>query len=100
MLKILLVGGPSFDSDQLYADEIEKFARLLAREVITQGHLLLINCWQEFDRIVAESANKAAEAFKLDPNDRIISYAPRGASKEEWKESWFGKVLESELEDW
>ena len=97
MLKILLAGGPSDDVEQ---HEIEKFAKLLATEVIARGHTLLINCLQEFDRVVAESANKSAKANKLDPNDRIISYEPRGASIKKGRGSWFGEVRKSELEDW
>jgi hypothetical protein len=95
MLHILVAGGFNED-DKEGLPRIEEFARLLGKEVINQGHILLNACRTSFDRIVAESALSAVTALGSDPSDRIISYALAGQSPAHN----FGNVRTSQLIDW
>lgn len=95
MLHILIAGGLNED-DKEGLPRIEEFARLLGKEVINQGHILLNACRTSFDRIVAESALSAVVALGGDPNKRIISYALAGQKPAHN----FGNVRTSQLVDW
>jgi hypothetical protein len=95
MLKILVAGG--FDTkDKEVLAKLQSFARLLGKEVISQGHLLLNACRTSFDRAVAESANAAAIELGYKPSDRIVSYVM--AHKTPIHN--FGNVRTSQLVDW
>ena len=92
----ILVAGALINGDKQQQAQIEEFARLLAKEVITQGHSLLTACRNSFDRVVAESANEAVRSAGGNPIDWIISYVPRDVTPVHK----FGNVHESEVEDW
>jgi len=95
MLHILIAGGFNED-DKEGLPRIEKFAGLLGKEIINQGHTLLNACRTSFDRIVAESALAAVVARGSNPNDRIISYVLAGQKPAHN----FGNVRTSQLVDW
>ncbi len=94
-LRILVVGdvGPDDEPGNV---ELEEFLRLLAKEVITQGHCLLTMCRTDLDRALAESANEAVLATGGNPAERILSYHPRHKRGSHG----FGTVHTSEVEDW
>lgn len=94
-IRILVAGG--FDEDNKEKlKEAQEFARLLGRQVITQGHILLNACRTSFDCIVAESAAAAVKELGDNPNDRIISYVLSGQEPAHT----FGNVRTSKLTDW
>src|SRR5262249_25512541 len=92
----ILIGGGFDENDEERLLQLEEFARLLGREVISQGHILMNACRTSFDRVVAESANAAVMAFKGNPIDRIISYVLAGQKPAHT----FGNVRTSQLIDW
>lgn len=95
MLHILIAGGVN-ENDKDRLPQLEKFAQLLGKEIIAQGHILLNACRTSFDRVVAESANATVMALGGNPTDRIISYVLLG-TKPAHK---FGNVRTSQLIDW
>jgi hypothetical protein len=91
MAKILIAGALDFSKP-----DVQQFVRHLAEEVIGQGHILLSGCLNEFDKMVAASANDAARAKGVDPYARIISYVVDGAAPAHA----YGTVLRSRLTTW
>ncbi len=77
MMKILVAGGFDEQNKELLKPQKE-FAKLLGREIISQGHVLLNACLTTFDAAIAESAYQTAEEEGKDPNERIVSYVLRG----------------------
>lgn len=92
-LRILIVGERDA---KLQGPQVEELARLLAKEAISRGHILLTTCHTKLDDVVAETANDALLTSRHDPRDRIISYHPRHVNPS----NSFGTVLKSEIEDW
>jgi len=64
MINILVSGGFK-DGDPEKSPKTEGFARLLGKEVIKQGHVLLSACLSSFDRVVAEGAKEELEEQEL-----------------------------------
>ena len=95
MLRILVAGGLD-ESNKEVLPELQSFAQLLGKEVISQGHLLLNACRTSFDRTVAESANATAIELGHKPTDRIVSYVMSGHAPIHT----FGNVRTSQLVDW
>jgi hypothetical protein len=91
MPRILIAGALDF-AQQHAAD----FVRYLGEEVVQQGHVLMSGCLNEFDRIVAQSANDAAQAKGVDAAERIISYAIEGCEPAHL----YGTLLRSRLRTW
>jgi nucleoside 2-deoxyribosyltransferase len=91
MAKIFVAGALD-----LTRDDAQQFVAALGAEVIARGHTLLDGCRNEFDRQVAKSAAEAAEASKVDPMVRVISYAAVDAQPVHS----FGTVLRSRLATW
>ncbi len=93
-IHIMVAGG--FDEDnKKQLKQAQEFARLLGRQVITQGHILLNACRSSFDRVVAKNAEAAIKKGE-NPNDRIISYVLSGQEPA----FTFGNVRTSKLTDW
>lgn len=92
MIKILIVGG--YDKDEPDWEQVEAFAGLLGKEVIKQGHVLLLGCRTDFDRCAAEGAR--AEAGEAHIDERLTCYVPKGTDAL----YDFGKQLQSRLENW
>jgi hypothetical protein len=101
MMKILVAGGFDEQNKELLKPQKE-FAKLLGREIILQGHVLLNACLTTFDAAIAESAYQAAEEEGKDPNERIVCYVLRGREGQEGQElaHKFGNILQSQLRDW
>lgn len=100
-MKILVAGGFDEQNKELLEPQKE-FAKLLGREIISQGHVLLNACLTTFDAAIAESAYQTAEEEGKDPNERIVSYVLRGPEGQEGQElaHEFGNILQSQLRDW
>jgi predicted Rossmann-fold nucleotide-binding protein len=95
MMKILVAGGLDERNEELLKNQKE-FAKLLGREIISQGHVLLNACLTSFDAAIAESAYHTASKEGKDPNERIVCYVlPDQKLAHE-----FGKILQSQLENW
>jgi hypothetical protein len=92
----ILIGGGFDENDKERLPQLEEFARLLGKEVISQGHILMNACRTSFDQVVAESANAAVMALKGNPTDRIVSYVLGGQKPAHT----FGNVRTSQLIDW
>lgn len=95
MLRIMVAGGINED-DQEKRPHLEEFARLIGKEVIAQGHILLNACRTSFDFLVAESANQEILAQSGNPDERIISYV----NAKQKPIHRFGNVRTSQLVDW
>jgi predicted Rossmann-fold nucleotide-binding protein len=91
MAKVLIAGALDFSRQ-----DARDFARYLGEEVIEQGHVLMSGCLNELDKVVAQSAHDAATAKKLDPAQRIISYAVEGSAPVHTH----GTLLRSRLRTW
>ena len=100
-MKILVAGGFDEQNKELLKPQKE-FAKLLGREIILQGHVLLNACLTTFDAAIAESAYQTAKEEGKDPNERIVSYVLRGPEGQEGQElaHEFGNILQSQLRDW
>jgi hypothetical protein len=101
MMKILVAGGFDEQNKELLEPQKE-FAKLLGREIISQGHVLLNACLTTFDAAIAESANQTAEEEGKDPNERIVCYVLRGEEGQGGQElaHEFGNILQSQLRNW
>ena len=95
MLKILVSGGFNDKNEEQLPRE-EEFARLLGREVIAQGHVLLNGCSTGFDRTVAEGAAAATKERGKDPKEFIVSYC----LQHQHPAHALGNVRGSQLIDW
>jgi hypothetical protein len=100
-MKILVAGGFDEQNKELLEPQKE-FAKLLGREIISQGHVLLNACLTTFDAAIAESAYQTAKEEEKDPNKRIFSYVLRGPEGQEGQElaHEFGNIRQSQLRDW
>ena len=100
-MKILVAGGFDEQNKELLKPQKE-FAKLLGREIISQGHVLLNACLTTFDAAIAESAYQTAKEEGKDPNERIVSYVLRGPEGQEGQQlaHQFGNILQSQLRDW
>jgi hypothetical protein len=91
MTKILIAGALDFSRQ-----DASDFVKYLGEEVIEQGHVLMSGCLNEFDRAVADSAFRAANAKTIRPTERIISYAVEGSTPAHLH----GTLLRSKLRTW
>lgn len=91
MAKILIAGA--LDLSQSTALQL---VQCLGDEVIAQGHTLINGCRNAFDRAIADSANQAAVARNLDPEEHITSYVVAGAAPVHNH----GRILRSRLVTW
>jgi hypothetical protein len=91
MTKMLIAGALDFSKK-----DAADFVQYLGEEVIEQGHVLMSGCLNEFDKIVADSACRAATARTIRPSDRIISYAVEGSTPVHNH----GTLLRSKLRTW
>jgi hypothetical protein len=94
-MKILVAGGFDERNEELLKTQ-QKFAKLLGREIILQGHVLLNACLTSFDAAIAESAYHTAKKEGRDPNERIICYVLQGQKLAHD----FGNIPQSQLENW
>ena len=78
MAKLLLVGG--LPENVAEAESTREFVRAVAREVISQMHVLLGGCQTELDHVAAEAAELAAKETGRAAIDCIISYCGKGAA--------------------
>ena len=74
MAKINICGGLG-----LAKPEEQEFLRLLAREVMRQGPMLLNGCRNELDKFIARSAFDYCNENGINLKDRIKSYVADGA---------------------
>jgi hypothetical protein len=98
-MKILVIGGFYDDNDEMsyLNEETIKFAKILAQEIINQGHTLINACMTEFDSVLAQSADETLKKNKDQlSDDRIIGYLGRGSKASHN----YGKIRRSELKDW
>jgi hypothetical protein len=100
-MKILVAGGFDEQNKELLEPQKE-FAKLLGREIISQGHVLLNACLTTFDAAIAESAYQTAKEEEKDPDKRIFSYVLQGQEGQEGQElaHEFGNIRQSQLRDW
>jgi hypothetical protein len=100
-MKILVAGGFDEQNKELLKPQKE-FAKLLGREIILRGHVLLNACLTTFDAAIAESAYQTAKEEGKDPNERIVCYVLRGPEGQEGQKlaHKFGNILQSQLRDW
>jgi hypothetical protein len=94
-MRLLVAGGLDERNEELLKRQKE-FAKLLGREIISQGHVLLNACLTSFDATLAESAYHTAEKEGKDPNERIVCYVLPG--QELAHEC--GNIRRSQLENW
>jgi hypothetical protein len=97
-MKILVAGGFDEQNKELLEPQKE-FAKLLGREIISQGHVLLNACLTTFDAAIAESAYQTAKEEEKDPDKRIFSYVLQGQEGQELAHE-FGNIRQSQLRDW
>lgn len=91
MIKILTVGG--YDEKEEGWQLIKEFAGHFGKEVVGQGHVLLVGCRNDFDRDIAKGAYDQAGA---NIDERLTCYVPKGV-----KPTFdFGKQRKSQLENW
>jgi hypothetical protein len=95
MMNILVAGGLDEQNKDLLKPQKE-FAKLLGREIILQGHVLINACLTSFDAAIAESAYHTAKEEEKDPNERIVCYVLPGQELAHE----FGNILQSQLQDW
>lgn len=95
-MKILAVGGYDQEAGDKI-DEISAFCRILAKEIIGQGHVLVNGCQTEFDRVTAQAAHEELQAERdPQPERRLISYVLSGTDPAHD----YGKRLQSRLTSW
>ncbi|MBW1298126.1 nucleoside 2-deoxyribosyltransferase [Aquimarina litoralis] len=92
-MKILVIGGYHEDNETLKKQSIE-FTKVLGKEIMDQGHILLNACMTEFDTIIAESASQSLHEEEID--NRIISYIAKGITPSHK----IGRIRDSQLENW
>ena len=93
-MKIMICGG--YEEAESTDQPIVEFVRLLAAQIILQGHELRSGNISSLDAVAIESACKAAEAKGCDPEAKVVSYIPLGADAR----VIMGNVKESSGRDW
>jgi predicted Rossmann-fold nucleotide-binding protein len=94
-MKLLVAGGFDEQNKELLKNQ-QEFAKLLGREIVLQGHVLLNACLTSFDAAIAESAYHTAKSEGKDPNEQIVCYVLPGQELAHE----FGNILQSQLENW
>lgn len=91
-----MVAGGFNEEDAELLDKQKEFAKLLGKEIISQGHVLYNACLTSFDAAIAESANEEAKNLGKDPAKCIISYVHPSQKRMHN----FGKIIQSQLQNW
>ena len=95
MLKILVAGGLNEEQPD-FLEEQQEFAKILGREIISQGHMLLNACLTSFDQVIAQSAYDAIKERKEDPAKFLVSYVLPGQKLIHD----LGNIRQSQLQNW
>ena len=91
MVKILVIGSLDLtDKDQ------HDFVTFLAQEIVGQGHILLNGCRNEFDKVIAESANALLQEKGEDAGKFIFSYLAPGIKQAHD----VGRIVKSQCKNW
>jgi len=98
MAKIFVAGSipQAGDDDPSLTDARAMFVRLLGREIIAQGHVLLGGCRNSLDSIVTEAALEEAQARQLEPRRVIRSWVSKAKAPAHSN----GEIVRSRMADW
>ncbi|TMH12152.1 MAG: hypothetical protein E6H65_07365 [Betaproteobacteria bacterium] len=95
MLNLLVAG--TFNVPNADVNGLHDFVARLAEEIVAQGHTLLNGCMNEFDRTLAEAADRALEAHSApDRERRVRGYVLAGHQPVHR----CGTIIRSRLSDW
>jgi hypothetical protein len=95
-VNILVAGGFDTDNEAQQA-RVQAFCRALAAALFENGHVLLMGCRTELDRMLAEAAHeKLTELSAPEPDAQLISYVLSGTEPVHE----YGTILKSRLMDW
>jgi hypothetical protein len=95
MLNLLVAG--TFNVPNVDVHALREFVSRLAEEIIAQGHTLLNGCMNEFDRTLAEAADRALAARgDADRERRVRGYVLAGCQPVHR----CGTIIRSRLSDW
>lgn len=75
----------------------QEFAEYLGRAVVRHGHVLLNGCRNDFDKVVAQSAQDELTLEGLEPTQNIISYVVDDGNELIHR---YGTIRKSRLKDW